>query len=775
MSPESLFIQIKTSLSVSLDNPELATAKFSALSRVIPLLYFFVVANTWVLATIFINRAPIWLTVCAALLLTIVCASRLAIWWRTRNLAVTAERAIGELRRANRATTFLILAFPVWAFALFPYGDMLHQSYIAFFLMVSIIGALFCLIHLRSAALVVAGFAGLAFVVFFASTGRPVFVGMAINVMLVIGMSVIVVLIQNRDFARMVNASTEAQAKETEQSRLLHMIDDMPVAVMTVEPETLNINYVNETSKHLIRRIEHLLPVTADELLGTCIDVFHRHPQHQRRILADPANLPHSARIKLGPEVLDLKVSAITDNGGGYIGPMLTWALVTKEVESERRILQMAHYDTLTGLPNRVTFHAELDKRLATHGNRLGLLFVDLDGFKLVNDTRGHRVGDILLNQVAGRLRATCSSPATIVGRLGGDEFAVLVPHDNVEAAVALAARIVATLGVPYDLDYDRSIQIGASVGIALAPLHGADGETLLGRADIALYAAKTSGKGTYRVFSPDMEVRIQERLRLEAKLRATLESGKGLFVFYQPIVNIETRQVTAREALVRWHHPRRGWISPGEFVPVAEQSGLIGQLGDFVLNTACREAAGWTDNARIAVNVSASQLGNETLLPAVVKALAASSLPADRLEIEVTETALLNSEKDIIGELRQLRDLGVRIALDDFGTGYSSLAHLRAFPFDKIKIDGSFVRDAVDRPDCAAVVQAVASLGRRLGVATVAEGVEKEAQLDRIREEGCSEVQGYLFGRPQPSERDAPIVEALHQMARKDPTTSTT
>ncbi|MBO1325166.1 EAL domain-containing protein [Acetobacter sp. TBRC 12305] len=752
-------------ISVRSENPELLRAQFSALSRLMPLLYFVLLANAWVLALAFIHQAPLALTVYGPLLLTGICLFRLVLWWRKRNVAATRERVMSELRRANVLAGVLGAMFSAWALSLFPYGDAYEQSYVAFVLIVGALGTMFCLVHLCSAALAVAAVGGGFFVCFFVATENPIFVAMTINVMLVIGVSVVVILFQHRDFVRMVNASTEALSREKAQSRLLRMIDDMPVAVMTVEPDTLNINYVNETSKRLIRRIEHLLPLTADDLLGTCIDVFHKHPQHQRRILADPANLPHNARIKLGPEVLDLKVSAVTDNDGAYIGPMLTWALVTKEVESEQRILQMAHYDTLTGLPNRATFYEELDRRLATPGNRVGLLFVDLDGFKLVNDTRGHRIGDTLLNQVASRLRSICNAPATLVGRLGGDEFAVLVPHHNAEEAEALARRIITAVGVPYDLDYDRSIQIGASIGIALAPQHGETGEALLSRADMALYAAKAAGKGVSRMFQPEMEARIQERVRLEAKLRDALQKREGLFVFYQPIVAIDTGAVIAREALVRWYHPQRGWVSPGEFVPVAEQSGLIDELGDFVLNAACREAVGWADGARVAVNVSASQFGEGTLVSAVQRALAETGLPPDRLEVEVTETALLGDEQDVMAELRSLRAFGVRVALDDFGTGYSSLAHLRAFPFDKIKIDGTFVRDAVERPDCAAVVQAVATLGRRLGVSTVAEGVETQAHLDRVREEGCSEVQGYLFSRPLPNEHDAPIVEELNRV----------
>ena len=284
----------------------------------------------------------------------------------------------------------------------------------------------------------------------------------------------------------------------------------------------------------------------------------------------------------------------------------------------------------------------------------------------------------------------------------------------------------------------------------------------------MALYAAKDVGKDNARLFAPRMESRIQERVHLEAKLREALREQKGMFVFYQPIVSIETGEITAHEALVRWHDPDQGWISPAEFVPIAEQSGQADALGAFVLETACREAVSWEDGARVAVNISATQLGKGTLHDYVLEALVATGLSPNRLEIEVTETALLDGEHDVIGDLRRIRSLGVRVALDDFGTGYSSLAHLRAFPFDKIKIDGSFVRDAAKRPDCAAVVRAVADLGKRLGVTTVAEGVETQEQLDCLRAEGCTEVQGYLFGRPAPSRHDAPMVERIDRERRK-------
>ncbi len=760
--------KIRNFMSVPADNPELLRAQLAALSRLIPLLYLILVANAWVLAATFFTSAPAWLTVYVSLALSAACVLRLVLWWRMRNVTVTDAQAVRELRRTNKIAAMLGVAFCAWGLGLYPYGDLSQKAHIGFFLTVSMFGSMLCLIHLRSAALILAAVVGVTFLAFFATSGVPTLLAMAVNFMFVATGVVIVVILQSRDFTRMVNAQTEARRKHEEQARLLHMIDDMPMAVMTVEPDKLKINYANDTSKELIRKIEHLLPIKADNLVGTCIDVFHRDPQHQRRILADPKNLPHNARINLGPEVLDLKVSAVMGEDGSYIGPMLSWALVTKEVEAENRIRQLAHYDTLTGLPNRVTFREELARALAMPGDCVGLLYIDLDGFKLVNDTRGHRVGDALLGQVAARLRETCTAPAITVGRLGGDEFVVLVPHNNAEATVPLAREIIKALSAPYNLGYDRNIQIGASIGIAFAPAHGVDADALLARADLALYAAKAAGKGQARVFSPAMETSVQERVRLESKLRDALETGNGLFVFYQPIVDIETGKVTAREALVRWHLPQQGWISPGEFVPIAEQSSLIDRLGEFVLNEACGDAAGRDDGTRVAVNISAAQLGKGTIVPAVLSALVGSGLSPDRLEIEVTETAIVGAETAGIADLRRLRDMGVRVALDDFGTGYSSLSHLRLFPFDKIKIDGSFVKEAVHREESAAVVKAVAVLGKRLGVTTVAEGVETREQLARVREEGCAEIQGYLFGRPVPSDRDAPIVAELNEAARR-------
>lgn len=762
MTVRSMIAAAKEFMTVPRHNPDLLRAQYRAFSRQLPLMYFILVSSTWSVSITHMGLGPSWLTVLAPALLTLVSAVRFIYWWKSRRTDPTPDEARRALLRTNLLSVLIAVAFTSWALLLFPFGNAYAKAQLAFYMAITVIGCIFSLTHLRPAAVFVTVIVNGAFISFFGLTGEPTLIATAVNIALVSFALLVLVMLNYRDFTRMIDAQTDSRLREQAQSRLLRMIDDMPVAVMTVDLATFRINYVNETSKRTLRRIEHLLPVRADQLVGTSFDVFHRHPEHQRRLVSDPANLPHRTRIRVGPEVLDLQVSAVNDADGNYIGPMLTWSIVTQQVKAEEHIYRLARHDVLTGLANRAAFIEKLEESLARPGNRTGLLYIDLDDFKMVNDARGHGAGDQLLAQVAARLRDRCVLPSMTIGRIGGDEFAVLLQDDDSAGTIALASGLVDTLSAPYHLNGDRQVRIGASIGIAVAPLHGKTPGTLLSRADMALYAAKAAGKGATRLFLPEMEARVQERMRLEAELSGALEQNRGLFVFYQPIVDIRSGQITAREALLRWHHPGRGWISPAVFIPVAENSGLIDQLGPFVLTRACRDAARWRDGTRVAVNVSAAQLGRGTLVGVVTDALAASGLRADRLEIEVTETALLLNEGQAIADLHGLREIGVRVALDDFGTGFSSLAHLRAFSFDKIKIDGSFVRDAVVRPDCAAVVRAIADLGKRLGVTTVAEGVETPDQLACVTEEGCNEVQGYIFGRPMPDERDLPFVEQI-------------
>ncbi len=413
----------------------------------------------------------------------------------------------------------------------------------------------------------------------------------------------------------------------------------------------------------------------------------------------------------------------------------------------------MAHHDSLTDLANRVLFREHVEQALARarrYDEGFAVICLDLDRFKDVNDTLGHPVGDMLLKAVADRLRG-CVRESDVVARLGGDEFAVLEIGSGLPSHVGiLAGRIVEALGAPFDLD-GHEVVVGASLGVAVAPADGADPDQLLKNADMALYRAKADGRGVFRFFEPGMDARLQERRALEVDLRTALANGE-FDLFYQPLINAGTSQISGFEALLRWRHPGRGMVPPAEFIPVAEEIGLIAPLGEWVLRQACREAAWWPTDIRVAINLSPAQFRSRNLVQVVASALVASSLSPGRLELEITESVLLHDNEATLAVLHQLRALGVRIAMDDFGTGYSSLSYLLSFPFDRIKIDRSFVRDISERADCAAIVQSIASLGASLGMATTAEGVETGEQLQLLKAVGCTEVQGYYFARPQPA-----------------------
>jgi diguanylate cyclase (GGDEF)-like protein len=434
--------------------------------------------------------------------------------------------------------------------------------------------------------------------------------------------------------------------------------------------------------------------------------------------------------------------------GGGFVA---THEDITERRRAEARIAHMAHHDALTDLLNRTRFREQIERVLAALGESDGVavLCLDLDRFKSVNDTLGHPAGDALLQAVADRLRS-CVRASDVVARLGGDEFAVVQCGAQPVDATTLATAIIQAVGQPYEIN-GHQINVGASLGIAIAPNDGADPDTLLKKADIALYRAKKDGRNTYRFFEGDMDAMMQERRVLEVGLRAALERNESE-IFYQPLVNLKSRQVSGFEALLRWRHPPRGLVSPADFIPLAEEIGLIVPIGRWVLEQACVDAMKWPDQVKLAVNLSPVQFKGGNLVLDVISALAKSGLPARRLELEITESALLESTAATIATLDQLRELGVRISMDDFGTGYSSLGYLRSFPFDKIKIDQSFIRDLSDAPESIAIVRAIASLGSSLGMSVTAEGVETADQLRRIEIEGCTEVQGYLFSKPRPA-----------------------
>lgn len=422
--------------------------------------------------------------------------------------------------------------------------------------------------------------------------------------------------------------------------------------------------------------------------------------------------------------------------------------------QQEEQLHYLAYHDPLTGLLNRSAFRDLVNQALdniAISDNKPAVLFIDLDRFKVINDNYGHQVGDELLKAVSERLRSVIL-PGVEICRLGGDEFgALILEQSGPDYAKAQAEKIVAALQEPFDVD-GRTLQIGASCGVALASSVAAELDVLIKAADLAMYHAKKSGRANTVVFEPRMMLEQDERRALEEDLRLAVRQG-DFRVFYQPIVDVTTEHVKSFEALIRWPHKTRGLISPDTFVPIAEETGLIINIGEWVLREACKQAMHWPSDVSVAVNLSPLQFRNPSLIGSVVGALAASGLPPHRLELEITETALLGAEKRNHEILRALRNIGIRVSIDDFGTGYSSMSYLQNFAVDKIKIDKRFVQGLDNGKSSAAIIQAIVNLGAEIGVGTAAEGVETQEQLDSVLERGCTLVQGYLFSRPLTAE----------------------
>jgi len=469
--------------------------------------------------------------------------------------------------------------------------------------------------------------------------------------------------------------------------------------------------------------------------------------------------------LKSDGSKFEVAVYARPLNYEGFSAAMVAVIDVTQRRRAEARVNHMARHDALTNLPNRVLFREKMEDALVrvSRGENLAVLCLDLDHFKSVNDTLGHSIGDALLRAVSGRLMQ-CLRDTDTVSRFGGDEFAIIQePIEQPQDASALARRIIEAIAAPYDIDGHQMV-IGTSIGIAIAPGDGIKSDELLKNADLALYRAKSDGRGTHRFFEPDMDARMQARRTLELDLRKALVAGE-FELFYQPLVNLESGAITTCEALLRWHHPERGLVSPAEFIPLAEELGLIVPLGEWVVRQACEQATSWPVHIKVAVNLSPVQFRSRNLVQAITLALASSGLSPSRLELEITESVLLQDNEATLASLHQLKSLGIRISMDDFGTGYSSLSYLRSFPFDKIKIDQSFIRDLASREDCLAIVRAVTGLGANLGMTTTAEGVETGEQVAKLRAEGCTEVQGYLFSPPIPAREVDPLLRDLSRL----------
>jgi diguanylate cyclase (GGDEF)-like protein/PAS domain S-box-containing protein len=466
--------------------------------------------------------------------------------------------------------------------------------------------------------------------------------------------------------------------------------------------------------------------------------------------------------VRADGKLIDLAIYSRELVHGDQPAILLALMDITERKRAEARLAFMAQHDGLTGLPNRNLLRQQMDDILLhtrRSAEKAAVLMLGLDNFKSVNDTLGHGVGDKLLRSVAKRLRSTLREEDALA-RLNSDEFAIVQSGvARPEDAALLAKRLLEAIREPYLL-VGHSVVVGASIGIAMSPGDGEESEKLLKSADMALSRAKSEFRGTFSFFEAEMDARAKSRRKIETDLRDAIQND-GLRPYYQPLIDLSSGRITGLEALVRWPHPERGMISPAEFIPVAEDTGLINALGGLMLHRACMDAAEWPDDVRVAVNLSPLQFRTGNLLALVNDALRQSGLPARRLELEITETLVLEKSSQVLATLHALRALGVRISMDDFGTGYSSLSYLRNFPFDKIKIDQSFVRDLGSNRDAQAIVRSIISLGTGLGVTITAEGVETEAELSRLRTEGCHEGQGFLFSRARPNAEIVSLLKA--------------
>ncbi len=543
--------------------------------------------------------------------------------------------------------------------------------------------------------------------------------------------------------------------RDLNQKFLNTIIENIPITIFVKEPRHQRYILVN-------RAAEELWGLPREEVIGkTSADIFPKPTAdligaHDLELLETKTERSYGTKpiaTRFGTRLIRSRRHLILDDHGQPQYLIGVVEDVTDRAQAEERIAHMAHHDALTDLPNRVLLRERLEAGLAhvRRGQQLAVHYLDLDTFKNINDTLGHPVGDDLLKAVAERL-CGCVRDVDTVARLGGDEFAIIQTGlEHVNDAASLAQRIRDSLKMPCEIN-GQLINIDASIGIACAPADGTDADLLLKNADMALYRAKAEGRGTYRFFEATMDAGLKARRALEVDMRKAVAEGE-FEVHYQPLVDMKTNAVCGCEALLRWHHPQRGAVSPAEFIPVAEDTGLIVPLGERVLRQACADAASWPGDLKVAVNISPVQFANQDVVQVVVNALAASGLPAHRLELEITEAVLLQNNQATRTTLHQLRSFGVRIAMDDFGTGYSSLSYLRSFPFDKIKIDRSFIGDLSDAPDSIAIVRAIIHLAKNLGMTTTAEGVETRQQLETVKALGCIEVQGYLYAPAMPAE----------------------
>ena len=620
---------------VNYDQPELLIAQYRAFSGKMPMMYLILLINSWALAYTYLDLAPHWLGLYFPALLTVLCATRLSFWWRGRHVDPTPGMAARALKRTNFLAAPIALSFSLWSVMLFPYGDSYAQAHVAFYMGITVICCIFCLMYLRSAALSVALIVNGIFTVFFISTHVPVFVAAALNVVLVtIGMLAIVNSHYN-DFTRLIDAQ--------------------------------------------------------------------------------------------------VKTALLSDEN-----------------------LRLANLDSLTEIPNRRKFFSQLDhicSRATASGQRFAVVILDLDGFKAVNDLYGHTHGDQLLREVGQRLWALCQDERFHLARLGGDEFAVIIDADLGDAALqAFGTRICAALRRPFML-YKATVQIAASVGVATFPDMAVDATSLYEHADYALYQGKRERRGTITLFSERDKAQIQRNANIEQALRLA-DFERELSVFFQPIVRLDDCQPIGFEALARWHSASKGAVAPIEFIPAAERMGIINQLSVILLKKALQAAASWPPSLRLSFNLSANDINTSEGMAEIVKVITTSGFSPARLDLEITETAVLQDLEKSRQLVSALRELGYGITLDDFGTGYASLSHLHALPLTRIKIDKSFVADIEHNQVSYKIVKSLLALTHDMELACVVEGVETPQHLQRLRELGATHGQGYLFAMPLASDQ---------------------
>lgn len=630
-------------MSVRADNPELLKAQYRAFSRQLPMMYFILLSSTWALAATHVSLAPIWLTVVIPSLFTIGCGLRVAFWWKNYGVEPDTDVAHRALQRTNRLAVGIALAFTLWSLSLSPYGHAYEQSHVVFYMAITVISCIFCLMYLRSAAFIVTIIVNGAFIVFFLASQKPTFIAIAINVSLVCAGMISILLTNYRNFEQMVIAQQRTEALSNEN-------------------------------------------------------------------------------------------------------------------------LQLANVDSLTSLPNRRAFFAHLETELEkarAKGTRLALGVIDLDGFKPVNDLYGHSVGDRLLIEVSKRLVGSLKLSQAY--RLGGDEFAIIaptIPDDAqlVKNANAIAAQLLAPFPMP-----EGSIQISASMGIAVFPNLATTLEQLFDRADYALYHAKKTHRGGAVLFDAEHE----KRMNVEARMQHLLKQDtltQELSVVFQPIVDIETGRVSGFEALGRWHSPVLGNVPPNQFFLVAERAGIVGSLTRPLLKKALASAACWEPNLRLSFNLSAHDLNSHEGVLSLIGIIEKSGFDPQRLDLEITETAFAHDFEQVKQSVEMLRLLGCGISLDDFGTGYSSLTRLHALPLTKIKIDRSFVIDLHKRPASYKIVKSLLALSRDMELECVVEGVETMDELAALRGLDAKLVQGYIYARPLTAEKVADMLSSQDQ-----------